>query len=112
MLCPSWGFFRYFLGLAPEFDKGPRHFRLSLHCGTTLAGASGSVPTRDGSPVAVSWRRGAGRAATDESCSDESRTVVFTLDPGDASVVVSGWPGQPGWHTITAPTTVTLPDCV
>ena len=103
LLCPLHG-----------VRPGPRHFRLDLHCGNMLASAAGKIPTRAGDPVSVSWHRGTSRSTTGAAgdVAGTAGTVVYTLDPGEMAVAVSGWPGQPGWHTIATPTTVTLADYV
>ncbi len=53
---PTWQLTKYALGLSPAFDEGLDCYRFSWHP-SSLASASGLLPTPSGSPIQVQWER-------------------------------------------------------
>mmetsp|Transcript_37487 Transcript_37487/g.81237 ORF Transcript_37487/g.81237 Transcript_37487/m.81237 type:complete len:259 (+) Transcript_37487:1-777(+) len=95
--CPTWQLSRYFLGLQPREDVGPRHYTLELHIGAALDQTEGKVPCRQGDAISVSWKR-------------NGPTIAYTVDVSGSPIMVDGWGGvAPGvWTRIQGVATCSL----
>lgn len=108
--CPTWQLSKYFLGLTPRFDVGPRHFDLSLHVGAGSGGggggaagvddAEGQVPCRGSPAVGVKWVRGTKGAGPGTKGAEYVEYVEYTISPGSLPVYVRGCV-QERWNSST-----------